>query len=169
MTTPSKPWHGILVATALPMRPDARGELQPDLDEYGAHVAWLAANGCDGVVPNGSLGEYQTLSREDRARVVETAVAASPQGFVVMPGVAALVTWAGPDKDTIQYAPDGLHFSVKARVEHPPRASGSYRPDAFDDPKFGQGITWGICLEPNPRPHLQRFDCDLSAVPAKEK
>jgi 1-pyrroline-4-hydroxy-2-carboxylate deaminase len=89
MTAPSKPWHGILVATALPMRPDGRGELQPDFDEYAAHVGWLAENGCHGVVPNGSLGEYQTLSREDRARVVETAVQASPEGFVVMPGVAA--------------------------------------------------------------------------------
>jgi 4-hydroxy-tetrahydrodipicolinate synthase len=84
-----KPWHGILVATALPLRADSAGELQPDLEAYAEHVAWLAANGCHGVVPNGSLGEYQTLSREDRARVVETAVAASPEGFVVMPGVAA--------------------------------------------------------------------------------
>jgi 4-hydroxy-tetrahydrodipicolinate synthase len=89
MTAPSKPWHGILVATALPMRPDATGELQPDLDAYADHVRWLAANGCDGVVPNGSLGEYQTLSREHRARVVETAVAAAPPRFTVMPGVAA--------------------------------------------------------------------------------
>jgi len=89
VTTDRKPWHGILVATALPMRPDARGELQPDFDRYAEHVAWLAANGCHGVVPNGSLGEYQTLSREDRAKVVETAVQAAPQGFVVMPGVAA--------------------------------------------------------------------------------
>jgi dihydrodipicolinate synthase/N-acetylneuraminate lyase len=89
MTVPSKPWHGILVATALPMRADASGELQPDLDAYADHVAWLAVNGCHGVVPNGSLGEYQTLSARDRAAVVETAVSASPEGFVVMPGVAA--------------------------------------------------------------------------------
>ena len=89
MNAARKPWHGILVATALPLRPDGSGELQPDLEAYAEHVAWLAANGCHGVVPNGSLGEYQTLSREDRARVVETAVAASPEGFVVMPGVAA--------------------------------------------------------------------------------
>jgi 4-hydroxy-tetrahydrodipicolinate synthase len=41
------------------------------------------------VVPNGSLGEYQTLSPAHRAKVVETAIAASPEGFVVMPGVAA--------------------------------------------------------------------------------
>ena len=89
MTPMTKPWHGILVATALPMRPDARGELQPDFDAYADHVRWLAANGCHGVVPNGSLGEYQTLSAADRARVVTTAVEASPAGFTVMPGVAA--------------------------------------------------------------------------------
>src|SRR5688572_11775509 len=89
MTPMTTPWHGILVATALPMRPDARGELQPDFDAYADHVRWLAANGSHGVVPNGSLGEYQTLSAADRARVVTTAVEASPAGFTVMPGVAA--------------------------------------------------------------------------------
>jgi dihydrodipicolinate synthase/N-acetylneuraminate lyase len=89
MNAPLKPWHGVLVATALPLRPGPGGDLAVDFDGYAEHVAWLAANGCHGVVPNGSLGEYQTLSREDRARVVEVAVAASPKGFVVMPGVAA--------------------------------------------------------------------------------
>lgn len=89
MTEPRTPWHGILVATALPLRPDAGGALAVDFDAYAEHVRWLAANGCHGVVPNGSLGEYQTLTPQDRARVVEVAVAASPDGFVVMPGVAA--------------------------------------------------------------------------------
>lgn len=41
------------------------------------------------MTPNGSLGEYQTLTVEERARVVETAVQAAPDGFGVMPGVAA--------------------------------------------------------------------------------
>ncbi len=89
MTDARTPWHGILVATALPLRPDARGALQVDFDAYAEHVRWLAANGSHGVVPNGSLGEYQTLTPQDRARVVEVAVAAAPEGFVVMPGVAA--------------------------------------------------------------------------------
>ena len=84
MTAPA--WHGVLVATALPLRGD---DLAADFDGYADHVRWLAANGCDGVVPNGSLGEYQTLSPEDRARVVTTAIEAAPEGFTVMPGVAA--------------------------------------------------------------------------------
>jgi 1-pyrroline-4-hydroxy-2-carboxylate deaminase len=81
----TKPWHGVLVATALPLRAD----LTVDFDRYAEHVAWLAAQGCHGVTPNGSLGEYQTLSPQERGQVVTTAIAAAPAGFTVMPGVAA--------------------------------------------------------------------------------
>ncbi|MFG2722874.1 dihydrodipicolinate synthase family protein [Streptomyces sp. NPDC048416] len=80
-----RPWHGILVATALPLRPD----LSIDFAAYAEHVRWLISNGSDGVVPNGSLGEYQTLSDEERERVVHTAVEAAGDGDRVMVGVAA--------------------------------------------------------------------------------
>lgn len=82
--TTDQPWHGVLVATALPLRAD----LSVDLDRYAEHVRWLITAGCDGVVPNGSLGEYQTLTADERAAVVRTAIAAAPNA-VVMPGVAA--------------------------------------------------------------------------------
>ena len=86
-TKPARqPWHGVLVATALPFR---GSELAVDLDAYAQHVAWLGDHGCDGVTPNGSLGEYQTLTAEERAAVVTTAVSAVPDGGTVMPGVAA--------------------------------------------------------------------------------
>ncbi|WP_171163644.1 dihydrodipicolinate synthase family protein [Streptomyces sp. I05A-00742] len=81
----ARPWRGIMVATTLPLRDD----LSVDHDAYAAHVRWLLDNGCDGVVPNGSLGEYQTLTDEERARVVRTAVEAAGDGARVMPGVAA--------------------------------------------------------------------------------
>ncbi|WP_164496480.1 dihydrodipicolinate synthase family protein, partial [Streptomyces sp. ADI91-18] len=83
--TRTRPWHGIMVATTLPLRED----LSVDHDAYAEHVAWLIANGCDGVVPNGSLGEYQTLTDAERAQVVRTAVEAAGDGARVMPGVAA--------------------------------------------------------------------------------
>ena len=90
MTTPARPWHGVLVATALPLRPiGPDGSLAADLDAYAEHVRWLADNGCDGVVPNGSLGEYQTLTADERAAVVRTAVEAADGRITVMPGVAA--------------------------------------------------------------------------------
>ncbi|WP_369383741.1 dihydrodipicolinate synthase family protein [Streptomyces sp. cg36] len=88
MTTtwnPARPWRGIMVATTLPLRDD----LSVDYDGYAEHVRWLIESGCDGVVPNGSLGEYQTLSDEERARVVQVAVEAAGDGARVMPGVAA--------------------------------------------------------------------------------
>ena len=83
--TPDRPWRGLYTATALPFNDD----LSVDYDSYAEHVAWLAASGTDGVCPNGSLGEYQTLSDEERARVVRTAAEARPAGFGLMPGVAA--------------------------------------------------------------------------------
>ncbi|MGA4986950.1 dihydrodipicolinate synthase family protein [Nonomuraea bangladeshensis] len=79
-----KPWRGVMVATALPLRDD----LSVDLDGYADHCRWLVDNGCDGVVVNGSLGEYQTLTAEERAAVVETAVAAVG-GANVMAGAGA--------------------------------------------------------------------------------
>ncbi len=81
----NKPWRGVQVAAALPFHDD----LSIDFDSYAKQVAFLAENGCDGICPNGSLGEYQTLTDEERARVVATAVAAAPKGFSVMPGVGA--------------------------------------------------------------------------------
>ncbi|EPH40063.1 dihydrodipicolinate synthase family protein [Streptomyces aurantiacus] len=81
----TRPWRGIMVATALPLRDD----LSVDYDAYAEHVRWLIDNGCDGVVPNGSLGEYQTLTDEERTRVVRTAVEAAGDPARVMPGVAA--------------------------------------------------------------------------------
>ncbi|MFF3164679.1 dihydrodipicolinate synthase family protein [Streptomyces sp. NPDC003273] len=79
------PWHGVLVATSLPFDAD----LAVDFGAYGESVAWLAEQGVHGVAPNGSLGEYQTLTHEERDRVVETAIANAPAGFTVMPGVGA--------------------------------------------------------------------------------
>ncbi|MGW1681550.1 dihydrodipicolinate synthase family protein [Saccharopolyspora sp. NPDC002376] len=85
MTEQLKPWHGIHVASALQFDDD----LSVDYDGFAEHVQWLAANGMHGITPNGSLGEYQTLTAEERARVVTTAIEAAPEGFHVMPGVAA--------------------------------------------------------------------------------
>lgn len=85
MSEQAQSWRGIHVAIALPFNDD----LSVDYDGFGDHVRWLAENGMDGVTPNGSLGEYHTLTDAERARVVEVAVAAAPEGFWVMPGVAA--------------------------------------------------------------------------------
>jgi dihydrodipicolinate synthase/N-acetylneuraminate lyase len=83
--TERKPWHGVLVATPCFWHENGT----PDLDRYAEHVAWLATNGCHGVTPNGSLGEYQVLTDEQRSEIVRTALKAAPEDFTVMPGVGA--------------------------------------------------------------------------------
>jgi 4-hydroxy-tetrahydrodipicolinate synthase len=115
--TARTPWHGVLVATALPLTTD----LEVDFDRYAEHVGWLAAEGCHGVTPNGSLGEYQTLLPEERSRVVRTAVAAAPDGFTVMPGVAAYGS-----AEAARWAQDAAEAGCAAVMLLPPNA---YRAD----------------------------------------
>jgi len=83
-------------------------------------------------------------------------------------GVAALVALDGPEKNTVQYAPDGVNFRVVSRIQIPPIAPGPFVPDAFADSGDGRGITWGLChINPDGGGSMKdsilvRFDCDLS-------
>lgn len=116
-TTPRQPWHGVLVATALPYRDD----LQVDYDRYAEHVRWLIGEGCHGVIPNGSLGEYQSLTDEERSRVVRTAIEAVPDNAVVVPGVAAYSALTAR-----RWAEDAAEAGAAAVLLLPPNA---YRAD----------------------------------------
>lgn len=83
-------------------------------------------------------------------------------------GVAAITSLEGPEKNTVQYAPDGLNFDVVGKVSAPPVAAGPFVPDAFTDTRDGQGITWGLAHlyhGPHgtlPNSYLVRFECNLS-------
>jgi hypothetical protein len=81
-------------------------------------------------------------------------------------GIASLLIRNGNEGHTVQYAPDGVSFEMKAIVDMPPHAGGACIPD-LDKPGDGRGILWGMCFG-NPgrdvenRSHLLRFDCSLS-------
>lgn len=60
---------GVYTATTTPF--DEAGKL--DLDSYRAHCAWQVDAGVAGIVPNGSLGEYENLDDDERAALVVTA------------------------------------------------------------------------------------------------
>ncbi|WP_029150354.1 dihydrodipicolinate synthase family protein [Microbacterium indicum] len=83
--TERKPWHGVNLATTLPFRED----FSVAYDAYAEHIRFVTDNGVTGIIPNGSLGEYQTLTEEERKQVFLTAVEAAPDGVAVIPGVGA--------------------------------------------------------------------------------
>ncbi|MEU5693202.1 dihydrodipicolinate synthase family protein [Actinosynnema sp. NPDC020468] len=80
---------GVVVATALPYLEDpaAPAGLRPDLDRYAEHCRWLVENGCRGVGPNGSLGEYSSLTDAERRAVARTAIEAVAGDGIVVVGV----------------------------------------------------------------------------------
>ncbi|MHB9755794.1 dihydrodipicolinate synthase family protein [Streptomyces sp. BYX5S] len=80
---------GVVVATALPYaeKASAPAGLAVDHDRYAEHCRWLVDNGCRGVGPNGSLGEYSSLTDEERRAVARTAIDAVGEDGVVVVGV----------------------------------------------------------------------------------
>ena len=109
----TNPWNGVLTATATPFKAD----LSVDFDKYAEHVSWLAANGTHGVIPNGSLGEYQVLTPEERAKMLEVAIEAAPKGFNVVPGIAAYGA-----KESCKWAEHAQKAGARAVMLLPPNA-----------------------------------------------
>lgn len=105
------PWRGVYVASALPFNDD----LSVDFDGYADHVRFLADGGCTGVAPNGSLGEYQTLTPDERGQVVKTAVDAAPDGFGVMAGVGAYGTM-----ETVRWVEQAAEAGAESVLMLPP-------------------------------------------------
>ena len=78
MTEQNMDLGGVVVATTLAFREDASAPagLAVDYDRFAEHVDFLMSNGCRGVGPNGSLGEYSSLTDEERRKVIQVAVEA---------------------------------------------------------------------------------------------
>jgi dihydrodipicolinate synthase/N-acetylneuraminate lyase len=123
MLVEREPWHGVLVAN--PVALDARLEI--DYDLYAEHIGWLAASGCDGITPNGSLGEYQTLTSDERARVVATAIEAAPEGFTVVPAVGAYGS-----REAVRWAEQAAELGAPAVMALPPNAYRGDERTVFD-------------------------------------
>lgn len=86
MTEHTMDLGGVVVATTLAFKEDASAPagLAVDYDRFAEHVDFLMSNGCRGVGPNGSLGEYSSLTDEERRKVIRVAVeAVDGRGIVV--------------------------------------------------------------------------------------
>ncbi len=115
-----KPWHGIVVASPTFFREDH----SLDLDAFQDHIAWLAGNGCSGVAPAGSLGEYQVLTDTERNDLIAAAVEAAPEGFSVIAGISSY----GGD-EALRWAERAAEAGADAVMCQPPNA---YRADTHD-------------------------------------
>jgi len=78
-------WDGVNIAATLAFHDD----FSVDHTSYAEHVSWLVDNGADGIIPNGSLGEYQSLTRAERKQVTETALEAVAGRAHVIVGAGA--------------------------------------------------------------------------------
>ncbi|AWB68912.1 glycoside hydrolase [Saccharobesus litoralis] len=88
--------------------------------------------------------------------------------FPYKEGIASIVNKDGNERSTIQYAPDGVNFTIQSVISLPPTAAAPFSPDAFTNAPYAKGITWGMShfinagTPPNRHSMLARFDCDLS-------
>ncbi|HTL40663.1 MAG TPA: dihydrodipicolinate synthase family protein [Pseudolysinimonas sp.] len=89
MTHPNFDLGGVVVATTLPFREDdsAPAGLAVDFDRFGEHCDFLMTSGCRGIGPNGSLGEYEALTYDERREVIRVAVDAVAGRGPVIAGV----------------------------------------------------------------------------------
>ena len=58
-------------------------------------------------------------------------------------GIAALLTTDGPERNTMQFAADGVNFEIRAHVPDPPIAAGPLRHERPTRVPL-DGIRWGL-------------------------
>lgn len=81
--------HGVLAALVTPFTADGS---EIDVSALEAHVDRLIREGVHGLVPNGSTGEFTTLSLSERKQVIELVVKATDGRVPVVAGTGALST-----------------------------------------------------------------------------
>ena len=75
-------------------------------------------------------------------------------------GIAAMLTTDGPEKNTLQWAPDGINFEIQAVIKGAPHANGLYRTPDHDKHPL-EGLRWGLCHDvSNTHGHMLRFEVD---------
>lgn len=85
MDRSSVDWTGYWSAVVTPF--DARGDL--DLSALAAVVDWTIRNGADGILVNGSTGEYATQTLEEREEVADAALSVAAGRVPVLVNVSA--------------------------------------------------------------------------------
>jgi dihydrodipicolinate synthase/N-acetylneuraminate lyase len=90
-------------------------DLKIDYDAVVAQVNRLLADGVHGIVPNGSVGEGGSLSREERRAVLETVVGAVAGRVPVCAGISATTA-----EQAAVYARDAVSAGADGAMTLPP-------------------------------------------------
>ncbi|WP_354623091.1 family 43 glycosylhydrolase [Psychromonas sp. MME2] len=64
-------------------------------------------------------------------------------------GIASLITTDGPEKNTIQWAKDGINFEIMSHIKGAPEALGIFR-EADEGSFANPGLNWGVCHKYDP-------------------
>lgn len=77
-------------------------------------------------------------------------------------GVAGMLTTDGPERNTLQWAPDGVNFEIKAYIKGAPEANGLFRTPDHDKGPL-EGLRWGLCHHVDGQAgSIKRFEVDES-------
>lgn len=106
-----------------------------DHDGLAAHCDWLIEHGISGLVPNGSLGEYESLTHDERRAVVETVAGVARGRARLIVGVSA-PSWriagqhaehaAGVGADALMLLPPTNHLPTMAELKDHYRSVAQY-------------------------------------------
>ncbi|MGV2986404.1 glycoside hydrolase family 117 protein [Vibrio sp. E150_011] len=64
-------------------------------------------------------------------------------------GIASLITTDGPEKNTIQWAKDGINFEIMSYIKGAPEALGIFRSEESGS-TLEPGLEWGLCHKYDP-------------------
>jgi len=104
-------WRGVFPAITTPFKPD----LSIDFDLLRRQAGWLIDQGCQGLVPLGSLGEGATLSFDEKDAVLAACRQAAAGRVPVVAGVAALST-----AEAVSLARDAAKLGCEGLMVLPP-------------------------------------------------
>src|SRR5258708_6419987 len=84
MTNDTMP-RGVYAAVLTPLT----AALEPDAAAFVAQCRWLLEQGCDGLAPLGTTGEANSLSVDQRRRLIDAAAEAGIPGARMIPGTGS--------------------------------------------------------------------------------
>lgn len=75
-------------------------------------------------------------------------------------GVAGMLTTDGPERNTLQWAADGINFEIMAYIKGAPEANGLFRTPEHDKGPL-EGLRWGLCHNVGAQHgYIKRFEVD---------